>query len=437
MERLFQYIWQHGLWGGPDSVLDDGRVVKIINPGTLNRDAGPDFFNARILIDGVCWIGNIELHEASSQWYTHNHDNNPNYDNIILHVTGKTDCQIFRSDGTPIPQLEIVCPKICKVNYEWLEHGPAVIRCRRYLNHLDRIVLTDWLESLACARIMRKGRLFSEWSSTLNHDMRHAAFILLARAMGFGLNADPMEQLARSLPPGITGRHSDNLLQLEALLFGQAGLLDSSTRIFDEYYQQLCREYSFLAHKYSLRPMRDTAWKMARTRPSNFPHLRIAMLARFLYGGFSLTGDIISASSDIDKIRSLLNPRIDGFWATHYSFDAVASRGHEGLSRSSQDLLIINYCVPLVAEYAQERNDAELLERTHDLLRSLPPENNRIIRAWDEAGIQAESALDSQAMIELQKEYCDKRRCLSCRWGYQVLSNTTEYVADPIPDYTP
>ncbi len=435
MERLFQYIWQHGLWGGPDSVLDDGRRVKILSPGVLNRDAGPDFTNARVVIDGVCWVGNIELHEASSKWYSHHHDSNPAYGNIILHVTGNADCQVFRPDGSIIPQLEIVCPKIRRVNYEWLERGPAAIRCRRYLKHLDPIILTDWLESLACSRMARKARMFSDWAAELNHDIRHATFVLLARAMGFGLNADPMEQLARSLPPGLTARHSDNLLQLEALLFGQAGMLDMSSRIFDEYYQRLCREYAFLAHKYTLRPMLLSAWKMSRTRPANFPHLRLALLARFLYGNFSLPGDIIAARGDMEKLRRLLNPRLEGYWADRYSFDTPPGRRHEGLSKNSQELLIINFVVPAMLEYATMRDDAGLREAAFDLLRELPPENNRIIRGWDEAGISADTALDSQALIELQKEYCDARRCLSCRWGYKVLSNTTEVVAESEMEY--
>lgn len=432
---MFQYIWRHSLWGGPECVLTDGRHIRIINPGRLNTDAGPDFSDARMECGGTVWAGNIELHIRASDWYRHGHDSDPAYDSVMLHVVSEADTEVFRRNGEPIPQLEIICPEVRRKNYEWLRSGPTLIRCRRYIPELPDLVLTDWLESLAVARLQRKAEDCIDTARNLGYHWQQTTFIRLARALGFGLNADPMETLARSLPLNTAARHSDRPDQLEALLFGQAGMLDSSANIFDSHYQDLCREYAFLARKYGLRPCRNAGWKLARTRPQNFPHSRIALLARHLEGGFSLLHDLVEAASaaaiDTRRVRDLLNPRLPEYWTSHYSFRAETGRRHTRLSDSSVDLLLINFAAPLLTAYGIWSGRPELEEASVELLASLAAESNRKTRLWEASGLVADNALQSQALIELHDRYCEPRRCLDCRWGYRLLSLATDVVSEP------
>lgn len=398
-----------------------GDDVLVIDPGRLNTDAGPDFFNSKIKMGGTEWAGNIEIHVKASDWLRHSHQDDPAYDNIILHVVGVSDKRIHRSDGSLIPQVEITMPPGFFQTYSELESDIFTIRCAHRLPDIPSLSITDWLETLSIERIQTKAGRVSEIFKNCGNDWEQACFIILARALGFGLNGDPFEMLARSIPLKILHHHSDNPLQLQALLFGQAAMLDSSQHIFDEYYQLLCREYYFLARKYGLRPMRPGLWKYARTRPQNFPHRRIALLAKACEGGFSLFSNIIAAEDDENKLRELFSWKLDGYWHTHFSFDVESKTQSDALSYTSVTLILINVVAPLIYAYGARVGNPDLAEKGLDMLASLPPEVNGIIRDWQQYGLQAKDALRSQALIHLRKEYCDRRKCLYCRFGHHLL----------------
>ena len=401
-----------------------GAEIAVVDPGRLNTDAGPDFFNSKIKVDGTEWAGNVEIHVKASDWIRHGHQNDPAYDSIILHVVGVSDRRIHRSDGSLIPQVEVTMPEGFFRTYSSLESDLYAIRCARQLPDISALTITDWLESLSVERIQNKAARVMEVFRNCGSDWQQTCFVILARALGFGLNGDPFEMLARSVPLRILHHHSDNPLQLQAILFGQAAMLDSSCHIFDEYYQLLCREYYFLARKYGLRPMRGALWKYARTRPQNFPHRRIAFLAKACENGFSLLSAILSAKDDEEKLREIFAWKLEGYWHSHFSFDVEAKASADTLSRSSVTLLIINVVAPLIYAYGARIGDPDLAEKALDLLSSLPPENNGIIRDWEQYGLRAGDALRSQALLHLRKEYCDPRKCLFCRFGHSLLSKS-------------
>lgn len=420
MEKLYQYLWKSRMFG--KTLKDaDGASIEIVDPGILNTDAGPDFFNSKIKINSIEWVGNVEIHVKASDWKRHHHDSDPSYDSIILHVVSISDTRIYRHDGSLIPQVEITLPEDLFKLYASLEEPSNTIKCGRLLNGLSQLSITDWLESLSIERVQAKAQKVKDLLTLNGNDWEQTCFVMVARALGFGLNGDPFEMLSRSVPLRILHHHSDNPLQIQAILFGQAAMLDSSLHIFDEYYQLLCREYYFLARKYGLNPMRPGLWKYARTRPQNFPHRRIAFLAKACESGFSLFSKFLSNAKNSDNLTQLFNWELTGYWHTHFSFDVVGRCVSDTLSDASITLIIINAVAPLIYAYGASLGDYDLAESGLDLLSSLPAENNSITRDWTQLGIKSDNALRSQALIHLRKEYCNARKCFSCRWGHLLM----------------
>lgn len=420
MEALYQYLWRHKLMGRKLRTVS-GEAVEIIDPGILNTDSGPDFFNSKIRIEGQEWIGNIEIHVKASDWYRHGHDSDPAYDNVILHVVAISDKRVTRRDGVEVAQAELTMPEGFFRTYRELHDGLRTVRCAPGVATLSELAVTDWLESLGTERLQMKAGRILETYRQCGNDWQQTCFVALARNLGFGLNGEPFEMLARSVDLHYAGRHSDNMFQLESLLFGQAGMLDPTMRIFDEYYQQMCREYYFLARKYGLRPMNVMMWKYARTRPQNFPHRRIALLARFLSGGFRLFSEIKTAQGDCTQLRPLFRRSLDGYWHDHFSFDSERGGNCDVLSAASIDLILINTVSPLYYAYSAVTGKNEYAEYGCDIQLQLSAERNTIVRQWEDLGIKINNAMRSQAVIQLRKEYCDKGKCLYCRFGHQLL----------------
>ncbi len=422
MEKLYQYLWKHRMFGREMSV--DGLRVRILSPGVLNNGAGPDFQAARLLVGDTVWAGNIEIHVKASDWFRHHHDTDPAYDNVILHVVAIDDMKVRRRDGSLIPQILVTFPEKFFHIYSSLADNINSVRCASYLKTLPDLAVTDWVETLTVERMQTKAMRIIETARQAGGDWEQACFITLARALGFGINSVPFEMTARSLPLKYIRRHGDNLLQIEALLFGQAGMLDTSIHIFDEYYQLLCREYFFLARKYGLRPLRNDIWKYARTRPQNFPHRRIAVLARALYRDFSIIGDLLAFQGDEEALRDLFRWKLEGYWLTHSDFDVETHGVAETLGAASLDLLLINFASPFIYAYSGEHGNPEKAERAFDIWHGLAPERNMFMRQWEAAGIKCRDAGQSQALLHLRREYCDKNRCLECRWGCFMLRDT-------------
>ena len=420
MEGLLQYIWQHKLWLSEDMVTGDGLKVRVIDPGLLNTDAGPDFFNAKVEIDGRLWIGNVEIHVRASDWKRHHHDEDPAYDSVILHVVEKDDAPVTRINGELIPQVELrVSPRFNEC-YDRLVNARVELPCAARLKEVPALTVTEWIEALAFERLHGKVDRVRELYDRYNGSWEDICYVMLARTLGFGINNDAFERLARVTPLRLLHKHSDSILQVEALLFGQAGLLNGA-HSDDSYYQQLMREYAFLANKFSLRPIEGSAWRLFRSRPQNFPYRRIAMLAQFVQGGFNLMNDILNAS-DTKALRQLFDLELSGYWTTHYSFSKPSPSAGRALSNNSIDIVLINTVAPLYYARGEMTDDYEMTDRAIALLEDLRPEQNSIVTMFRNAGIKCDDALTSQALIQLRRNYCEARKCIYCRLGHRLLA---------------
>lgn len=420
MERIMQYVWQHRLWMSEDMVTNDGRRVQVLDPGRLNTDQGPDFFNAKVKIDGQVWVGNIEIHVRATDWHRHGHDTDKAYDSVILHVVDKDDAPVYRSNGERIPQLVLQCSPRFGQQLSQLVNAQVEIPCASSLPTLPALLVTEWTEALAFERLHGKVGRIADLHKSTTGNWEEICYVTLARNLGFGVNSDAMERLARRTPLRLLHKHSDSLLQVEALLFGQAGML-TDVAVTDQYTGQLKREYDFLANKFSLTPMEHEAWKMFRMRPANFPARRIAMLAHFIKGGFNLMQAILVAA-DEKALRELFSVELTGYWATHYALGKESDMGARAMGNKSIDIVLINTVAPLYYAYSEINGNYEMGERAVSLLEQLPPERNSVIDAWNRAGIATPDALSTQAMLQLKREYCDARKCIYCKFGHHLLS---------------
>lgn len=416
----YQYIWKHQLLGKHISTVD-GLPVEIIRPGIHNHDSGPDFLNAKLRIKDIDWVGNVEIHIKASDWYAHHHDTDGAYTNVILHVVATDDTRIRDKQGREILQAVIGIPVSFIQMYDEMTKDIGRPACSGRLHEINELQMRSWLETLAVERLQQKSERILSMATGLDNDWEQVCFATMARALGFGLNSEPFEMLGRSLPLKIIHHHCDNPLQLEALLFGQAGMLDTGSHILDEYYQLLCREYFFLARKYGLRPMRKDIWKYSRTRPQNFPHRRIAMLSRMLLGGFRMMSELSNPAFSAEAFKDYLSVRATGYWESHIDFEMEGRGISCELSAASKDLLLINFAAPMMYAYSSWRGDIELGERALDIWRKVKPERNSIIKSWQGEGIAATNAGDTQALLQMRKEYCDRHRCPECRIGHLLL----------------
>lgn len=423
MERLMQYIWQHRLWPSEDMSTVDGERVQVIDPGRLNTDSGPDFFNAKIRIGRDMWAGDVEIHVNASDWHRHRHDGDPAYESVILHVVGRDDTQIKRHDGRVIPQMRMPCAPDFSQSYNKLVEDASSFRlpCKNEIKSMPPVKIHSWLDSLAFERLYRKSDRIETLLKESSGDWESACYVTMARGLGFGLNSEPFERLALATPLRILHKHCDSQLSMEAMLFGQSGLLDNAND--DEAYVGLLkREYAFLANKFSLKKPVQLGWKMSRMRPPNFPHRRIAFLAALLFGGFRLMSRIASATS-LEDARKLFAVELTGYWASHYTFgSAMESHTPTALGRSSVDTLIINVVVPMLYAYGCAVDNAGLTNLATSMLQGLGPEQNSVVRLFKEHGIECDNAFTSQALIQLRREYCEAKKCLFCRIGHQYLS---------------
>ena len=416
-----QYIWQHRLWVQQDMHTVDGRAVQVIDPGRLNTNAGPDVFNAKVRIDGEMWVGNIEIHPRASDWFRHHHDKDEAYDSVILHVVGKDDMPVHRRNGELIPQLRMPCsPKFSEKYHELVGKASTELPCATEIQEIPTIYLTDWISTLAHERLYRKAERINSLLERFHGSWQETCYVTISRSLGFGINSDAFERLALATPLSFMLKHSDSLLSIEALLFGQSGLLDDAPTA-DAYTLRLKEEYQFLANKFNLNRPQCLGWKMARIRPGNFPHRRIATLAALINGGFSLTTSILEAKDEASA-RDIFNVELTGFWAQRYSFNPTSARSPKALSDSSVTILLINAVIPLMYAYGLSRNDTAMCDRAISLLQSLKAEQNSIVELFVKAGIKCPDAFTSQALIQLRREYCETRKCLYCRIGHRMLA---------------
>ena len=397
-----------------------GEPVEVIDAGLPNTNAGPDF-NAKQKIGGTLWVGNIEVHTLASDWMRHGHDKDAAYDNVILHVAETVDCEVFRANGVPVPQLQLPCPDPVRQRYDELSHAEIYPPCYSILSSLPKLTVHSWLSALQVERFEQKARVIATRLERCNNHWEDVFFITLARNFGFGLNGDAFEAWASRLPFRAIDKHRDDLFQVEAFFFGQAGLLDEELPDADGYYLKLQKEFRYLQHKFELSvPMTATQWRFLRLRPGNFPYVRLAQLANLYYKERSLFSRIMEADT-LEAVRKLLTVTTSPYWEEHFNFRKVSSSREKQVGKNAQNLIIINTVIPFLYAYGLHKADELLCERATGFLESLKAEDNHIIRHWSGAGLPVSTAADSQALLQLQKEYCDKKDCLRCRFGFEYL----------------
>lgn len=421
MEKLMQYVWKHRLWRSEDMVTNTGKKVRVVDPGLLNTDAGPDFFNAKIEIDGHMWVGNVEMHYRATDWKRHHHDSDKAYDSVILHVVAKDDAPVRRTNGELIPQLVLEVSPQFNADYASLVGATIEVPCATKIKQVPHLTIVEWVESLAFERLHGKVERIHQLLDSFNGSWEDVCYVTLARNFGFGINNDAFERLARRTPLRLLGKHSDSVLQIEALLFGQAGMLDAQKPGMDSYYNQLCTEYAFLSNKFQLTPMEKESWKLFRIRPQNFPYRRIAMLAQFIEGGFRMMNRILETEGE-KEMRALFEVELSGYWTKHYTFGKPNERATATLSRSSIDIILINTVAPLLYAYGELTGNYEMTDKAIKLLEDLRAENNSIVSHFVAYGIDCPDALTSQALVQLKREYCDARKCIYCKIGHYLLS---------------
>jgi len=417
-ESILHYVWQNKLFLPDQLKTSDGENVEVIDVGKPNTDAGPDFFNAKIRIGDTLWAGNVEIHIRSSEWNKHGHQTDRAYNNVILHVVSEIDAEVLKSDGKPVVQMQLPVPVDIDRNYNELINNAKWVSCEDKINQIPDVFVKNWLNYLLTERLEQKTALIQTYLSQTTQHWEEAFYIALARSFGFGTNSQAFEQLAKSLPEGILAKHKNDVFQLEALLFGQAGLLDESN---DEYEQRLFREYRFLQSKYDLKPLNGSQWKLLRLRPDNFPHIRLAQFAVLVHQSSKLLSKIID-NPQLDFLMTAFACETTDYWKTHYRFGVVSPEKSRKTGKQSVESILINAVVPFLFCYGQLKGNELLKEKALSLLEQIPAERNIIITNWKNTGMKIESAYDSQAFLQLKKMYCDEKKCLRCRIGHKVLT---------------
>lgn len=431
MEALLHYCWKHKLFPLAPLQTVDHLSVEVIDPGLHNMHAGPDFFNAKVKINGTLWVGNVEIHDKASDWYLHGHDHDPSYDNVVLHVCGVVDAIVKTNNGLTPPQMQLSVPEHVTTHYQEListDHYPP---CYRIVPHLSRLIIHSWMSALQTERLEQKTTAIRQRVALCDGSWEAAYFTTLARNYGFGVNGDAFELWARNIPLHAVDHHRDDLMQVEAIFLGQAGLLDISAvparyqqaALQDGYFARLRNEYLYLAHKFGLKPIDHQQWRFLRMRPQNFPHIRISQLA-YLYHARKASLSQLVECKTVKELSEVLATKVTPYWETHYVFGSESAKNSKHMSPFSINLLMINTAIPMLFAYGRYRGDDTLCDRAFDLLEQLRAEDNNIVRMWQDCGLKAENAGDSQALIQLKKVYCDKKDCLHCRIGFEYMRKT-------------
>lgn len=422
-EAFLQYIWQHRLLQG-DLQTAEGLPVVVERPGQLNRDAGPDFFDARVKIGDTLWAGNVEVHVKASDWNAHRHATNRAYDNVVLHVVYKNDAPVTLQNCHPLPTLELCdhIPDALWANYESLMNPPAPlpVPCADRLQTIPGFYVDSQLERLLLERLERKCTLVRRLLDESHGSWEHCCYWLLARYFGGKTNAEPFELLAKSTDLRLLARWRDNPQRVEALLMGQAGLLEGD---FDEPYpRQLQADYAALRQGASLTPLEPHLWKFFRIRPGSFPTLRISQFAQLMCQSQNLFSHLFDAP-DAAALQRYFTLTASDYWRTHYRFGVPSPECDKHVGRAFADMLIINAWVPLLFEYGVQHGDQSCKDRAVALLQQLPSENNLVIRQWRAVGLAADNAARTQALLQLYNEHCSRRDCLHCGIGYKIITH--------------
>ncbi len=423
-EQLLHFVWQQQLFNHNDLQTTDGEAIVIEKIGMANPNAGPDFLDAHIRIGSTLWVGNVEIHKKSSEWTSHRHHTQDSYNSVVLHVVATHDKEAHTSRGTKIPTLIVSINTGLLATIKQLLEEKNNIPCHKTLPTIDTFVQNMWFDRLVIERFERKSIHVLALFAQNGNSWEETCYQMLARSFGAPVNSSAFEQLAQTLPLRTLAKHSNSLMQLEALLFGQAGLLCASISLYNHnYYQTLQKEYSFLQKKYNLTPLESCIWKFSRMRPGNFPTIRIAQLAQLVFQSHGLTSKILRCAT-INELKNLFSVQLHAFWNNHYSFTQTSTTRKKSLGETTIHSIVINTVVPFLFAYGTYHSNDDIKQRALDFLETVPAEQNSIITQWENCAVQCKSAFRSQALLQLYNEYCAKRRCLQCNIGKRILDKS-------------
>lgn len=421
-ESFLHYLWQFQQFEKTNLQTTDGQSICVLKIGFLNSDAGPDFSNARLQINEIEWAGCVEIHIKSSDWYLHNHQDDKAYQNVILHVVWEHNQAILREDGSEIPTLELknIVSQNLLEKYEQLINNQQIIPCEEQFKTVSELAKIQTLDKVLLHRLEQKAQIVFDLLKANHDDWEETAYQLLAKNFGFKLNAEPFLQLARNLPLKTLQKHRNSLMQIEAMLYGQAGFLNSN--FSDEYIINLQKEHTFLAAKYQLK---DKAvelheWKFLRTRPANFPTVRLAQFAQIVANQASFFSAFVHYQ-DIKALKKSLAVSQSEYWQEHHSIEKQSKQKLKGLGKDSVDNILINTIIPLLVCYAQVFDNQEYIDKAIGLLETLPAEKNHITDFWEGLGQKTKNAFDSQASIALYNDFCKQKKCLQCKIGIEIM----------------
>ncbi len=419
-ENFLQFIWENNLFEKEGLIADTGEKVEIIKTGHKNNDAGPDFFNAQINIGNQVWAGNVEIHIKASDWYQHKHNKDVAYNSVVLHAVNYNNLKTYRTTGEQIPTIELTYNQKLLHNYLELCKSNNKIACFSKIKYVDKFAIKHWLSRLQIERLEQKSKIIEQLLNQNKNNWEETFYQYIAKNFGFKKNAVPFEMLSKSLPLKYLSKHKNNLLQIEAMLFGQAGMLNEN---YDNgYYKTLKNEYKFLKTKFDLKPIDSHLWKFLRLRPSNFPTIRIAQFAQLIYKSSKLFSKILE-NKEVTEIRNLFTITASKAWDYHYVFDKESKKRVKNLGKSAIDNILINTVSLFLFVYGMKKSNESYQNRALELLENIKPENNAIIRNWKEIDINIDNAFYSQSLIQLNNEYCIKQRCLHCQIGNKLVRN--------------
>ena len=420
-EDFLHYIWKFKKFDASNLKTYNGETISIINSGQYTQLAGPDFFNAQIEINKQKWAGNVEIHIKSSDWYVHNHEKDTNYDSVILHVVWEHDTEIFRKNNSEIPVLELknLVSKEVLNNYETLMQPKSWIFCEKQIQNTNDFTLKSWQERLFFERLERKSIPIQNLLIWTNQDWEAVLFVALAKNFGLNTNGEIFQKIAKSIPFHIIRKESFEIENLEALIFGNSGLLDTDKE--DVYYKDLQFRFYYLLQKYQIEKSVIEPVQFFKHRPDNFPTIRLSQFANLYYKQQNLFSKIISVSN-INEIYELFDISVSEYWQTHYQFDKESPKKRKMLTKSFIDLLIINTILPIQFAYARHLGK-DISENLINILNEIAPENNSIIDKFNSFGIKSKNAFDTQSLLQLKNEYCNKSRCLYCAIGMELMKS--------------
>ena len=430
-EEILSFIWRFQYFEAGNLQTDEGSKLSISRTGYINTNAGPDFSEVRIQIDGVEWIGCAEIHVKSSDWFQHKHETDQAYESVVLHVVWENDKPVFRKDGTLIPTLSL--KGLVKLSilerYNHLLNDNDEIPCSSSFAQVNDLQKFAMLDRVLLERLDKKATQVISLLQLNKQDWEETAYQWLSQHFGFKLNDPAFLRLSQIVPLKIMQKHRNNLTQIEALLFGSAGLIPeiSDLEIADQslpenvYMQELRREFQFLSSKYRLNfSMNMHEWKFLRLRPAGFPTIRLAQLAVLISKSKGIFSSLTSANH-IGELYNLLNLKQSEYWTNHFQFGKLSKSKVPAMGRDAANLLIINAAVPLMVAYSRHRQQPEMLDKAIRWLSEIPSENNKITRQWELLGMHVKTAADSQSLIEWYNHYCSEKRCLECTVGAALI----------------